>query len=382
MNAELVRSIADAVLYEGYMLYPCRPTSVKNRQRWTFGGLYPESFTARYGDASSILTELLVVPSANPVVKIHLRFLHPLSREAEGTAWQEAMEREIDSPELECSKLLEEPYRQQFSFPAWRRSEDGFLLRQERVDGGIKMRAKRISPELYKLSIRVSNLTAIEMSTQVTRDEALLSALVSTHAIVTLTDGEFVSATDPPERFREAAAACRNLGVWPVLAGEEGSRDCMLASPIVLYDYPQVAPESPGDLFDGAEIDEILTLRILTMTPEEKEQMRRVDERTRRMLERTEALSPQELEKLHGAFRTSHAPLKRGDRVRLWPKKSADIMDIALKGRVAEIEAVEVDFENQVHLAVVLEDDPGRDLGALRQPGHRFFFSLDEVEPL
>lgn len=74
--------------------------------------------------------------------------------------------------------------------------------------------------------------------------------------------------------------------------------------------------------------------------------------------------------------------LRRGDRVRLWPQKSADIMDIALAGRVAEIEAIEVDYDDQIHLAVILDDDPGRDLGALRQPGHRFFFSPEEVEPL
>jgi hypothetical protein len=74
--------------------------------------------------------------------------------------------------------------------------------------------------------------------------------------------------------------------------------------------------------------------------------------------------------------------LRVGDRVRLWPQKSADIMDMALKGKVAILEAIERDFEDQVHLAVVLEDDPGRDLGMLRQPGHRFFFSPQEVEPL
>jgi hypothetical protein len=74
--------------------------------------------------------------------------------------------------------------------------------------------------------------------------------------------------------------------------------------------------------------------------------------------------------------------LRTGDRVRLWPQKSADIMDMALKGKVAILEAIESDFDNQIHLAVVLEDDPGRDLGMLRQPGHRFFFSPEEVEPL
>lgn len=74
--------------------------------------------------------------------------------------------------------------------------------------------------------------------------------------------------------------------------------------------------------------------------------------------------------------------LRVGDRVRLWPQKTADIMDVALQGQVALIEAIEQDFEGQAHLAVVLEDDPGRDFGMMRQPGHRFFFTPDEVEPL
>jgi len=74
--------------------------------------------------------------------------------------------------------------------------------------------------------------------------------------------------------------------------------------------------------------------------------------------------------------------LRKGDRVRLWPQRTADILDIALAGKVATIEAIEQDFEDQIHLAVILDDDPGRDLGELRQPGHRFFFSPEEVEPV
>ncbi|CAN5368190.1 hypothetical protein BH18ACI2_BH18ACI2_13750 [soil metagenome] len=74
--------------------------------------------------------------------------------------------------------------------------------------------------------------------------------------------------------------------------------------------------------------------------------------------------------------------LRRGDRVRLWPRGGGDILDIALAGQTAIIEAIEQDYENKIHFAVVLDDDPGRDLGMLRQPGHRFFFSPEEVEPL
>src|SRR5207302_2378145 len=126
---------------------------------------------------------------------------------------------------------------------------------------------------------------------------------VSTHTLLGVRTGEFISLLDPPEVCREAAAACRNIGTWPVLVGEEGDRDTMLSSPIILYDYPQVAPESPGDLFDGTEIDEILTLRILTLTDDEKQEMRDSDDRARLILERTEATPLEHFQKLHGALR-------------------------------------------------------------------------------
>jgi hypothetical protein len=140
------------------------------------------------------------------------------------------------------------------------------------------------------------------------RDQALMQSLISTHTILSVRDGEFVSLLDPPEAFRQAAASCRNVGTWPVLVGREGERDSMLSSPIILYDYPQVAPESAGDLFDATEIDELLMLRIMTLTDEEKKQMRSADWRTRQILERAEALRPERLMRLHGTVRNLKMP--------------------------------------------------------------------------
>jgi hypothetical protein len=108
---------------------------------------------------------------------------------------------------------------------------------------------------------------------------------------------------DPPEPRREAAAACRNVGAWPVLVGEEGQKDTMLSSPIILHDYPRVAPESPGDFFDGTEIDEMLSLRIMTLTDDEKGAVASVDERAGALLARTEALAREQLLGLHGTVR-------------------------------------------------------------------------------
>ena len=88
-----------------------------------------------------------------------------------------------------------------------------------------------------------------------------------------------------------------------MLVGEPGARDTLLSSPIILEDHPRIAPESPGDLFDGGEIDEMLVLNILSLTDEEKAEMRDSDPRTREILERTEALTPEELMRLHGTIR-------------------------------------------------------------------------------
>jgi hypothetical protein len=193
----------------------------------------------------------------------------------------------------------------------------------------------------------------------------------------------------------EAASACKNVGVWPVLVGAPGSRDSMLASPIILPDYPQVAPESAGDLYDGTEIEEILTLRVLTLTDEEKAEVRASEARAREILERVEGLPAEHLMRLHGVIRgwdswANTAPpqtvraggveLKAGDRVVLRPRGRADIFDSALEGRVAVIDGIEQDLEGKMLVAVVVEDDPGRDLGEARQIGHRFFFSAEEIE--
>ncbi len=342
MNRELVKRIADAVLYEGYILYPYRP-SVKNRQRWTFGGLYPEAYcrTQTGADASSSQTECLIEGGPATVLEITVRFLHltarvvgeftpPLMQWSEAAealsrpvdalrvgerlfhTWQEAEERQITLRELDQGHLAERPQQMSFAFPGRRWCEPlpapdgtvaGVLLREQQpVEGVMEVSAVRLEDELFRLTLRVVNRTSLEGDPR-DRDAALLRTLVSTHTILGVEHGAFVSLLDPPEPRREAAAACRNAGTWPILVGEEGQRDTMLSSPIILYDYPQLAPESPGDLFDATEIDEILTLRILTLTDEEKQSMAAVDERARALLHRTEALDGEHLRQLHGTIR-------------------------------------------------------------------------------
>jgi hypothetical protein len=127
---------------------------------------------------------------------------------------------------------------------------------------------------------------------------------MSAHTILSVTGGEFISLLDPPEELRQAVGECKNIGNFPVLVGNEGERDMMLCSPIVLYDYPQVAPESAGDFFDGTEMDEMLTLRVMTLTDDEKSEMRGAGGPVRQLLERTEASAREQLMRTHGVIRS------------------------------------------------------------------------------
>jgi hypothetical protein len=296
MNAERTEKIANAILYEGYLLYPYRSSSVKNQQRFNFGVLYPRRHCEQNpgSDAWEMQAECLVHGSAVTTIEIKTRFLQLVEREGR----QEGVERAVSTPLCGLRALAEQAWRQRIIFE----SEATADYRSDALQGEVELRASRIESGLYRLSLRIRNTAAY--NDEPDREEVLLRSLVSVHSILQVTGGHFISLLEPSEDFRQEADECRNIGCWPVLVGEEGQTDMMLASPIILYDYPQVAPESSGDLFDGCEIDEILALRILTLTDEEKQEVRNGDERARRILERTEMLPPEHFQKLHGAMRS------------------------------------------------------------------------------
>jgi hypothetical protein len=349
MNTKRIDAIANAVLYEGYMLYPYRSSSVKNRQRFNFGVLYPKSYSeAQTGsDAWSMQAECLVQPGFLTSIEVKVRFLKLVARstwklaepdrqsdrthvyeavpalEVDGkvfTSWQEAIECEVALPTCSLDALTTAPLEWEFVLPAKDETEPlrdasgrlvGLLARrQEQVRGIVDCTVALGVDGISKLRVQVKNLTSLEIETETDdnarqngRDSGLMRSLVSAHILLGVVDGQFISLLEPPENLSELAASCNNIGAWPVLVGDEGERDTMLASPIILYDYPQIAPESPGDLFDGTEIDEILALRIMTMTEGEKSEMRNIDGRARKMLERTESLPMEQMMKLHGTMR-------------------------------------------------------------------------------
>jgi hypothetical protein len=233
--------------------------------------------------------------------------------ESVGQSWQEGSERAVTTEILSLGRLVKEPLTKAFELSSSRVSEPArdqnsaatreTVRTQEDIAGRLVLSAVQLRDKLYKLTLRLSNETDFPGATQANRDQAIMKSLLSAHSILSVESGQFVSLLETPDELKEFAAQCKNVGTWPVLVGEDGQRDAMLSSPIILYDYPQIAPESAGDLFDGTEIDEILALRILTLTEDEKAEMRQGDDRARQILERTEALPEEQFLKLHGVLR-------------------------------------------------------------------------------
>ncbi len=449
------RLLADAVLYEGYVLYPYRSTSRKNHVRWQFGVIAPRDWVDAGGcEHAWTRTECVIEPGDHAHVTGLLRFLqlqhrsvedregraHPVL-EAEGqmwTEWDEGTEREIPFDldltagtrqiipfSLDGGRELE-PIRTRTD-----REVGRFVRERWPIAGEIRVEVDAVegamSP-LVKLSLRIDNVTPCKEPSEA-RDPALLVSLVGAHTLLAVHDGAFVSSEDPPEWACGAVATCANVRSWPIMVGPEGSRDVVMASPIILADHAKIADESPGALYDSTEIDEILTLRTMTLTDEEKREARATDPRSAAIIDRVDSMPPEMLDKLHGALRSvrnlghsssvpdpttipdpagTPAPpvapwwdpgadasvnpdtdtieiagvlVAKGSRVKLVPgARRADAHDMFLVGKTATVQGVYIDVEEQRYLAITLEDDTNSDIH--EQHGRFMYFYPDEVEPL
>jgi hypothetical protein len=433
MNHELIEKITHAVLYEGYVLYAYRP-AVKNHHRPTVAGLFPQDYTSVNGndDSAFLETQCVVIGNESTALDSRVRFLHLMDRKvgqirntriefvdslAVGNkkyqAWQEAVEREVTVGTLSFGELADNPITQSFTFPSSSNREEiigengkavGVLIREQcELEGMIKLSVKQVAVGVFVISMRVWNWTHLGSDRSMPRDQALLRAFCSAHVVLGVTGGEFVSMTAPPAQYQQVVAGCTNIRAWPVLIGEPGATDSVLAAPITLYDYPQIARQSPGDLFDATKIDEIFSPGVETLTDREKIDALALDERISEMPEPIDTveiehlmdqqeiaqaagpLSAAELfPELDGPSAAQSVPnsqpgvshLRVGDRVRLRPYGAVDPLDMLINGKVARIAAIEQDFDGKIHLAVVVEDDPGVAINRR----HRFFFRPDEVE--
>jgi hypothetical protein len=417
-DLDMVRAVADAVLYEGYLLYPYRASSRKNRSRFQFGVLMPPDYPDP-SEPSGLRAECLLEGRDGARVGLVLRFLRLRRRPADESAaaghWDEAEDVEITNSAT-VADLLAGEVALPFELAAGERTEDGQGWRTGAVHGVLTAEAQRLPGPFGAVRLRVGVRNTGEVGGTGDREHALPHALVSAHVVVSLDGGSFVSMVEPPEWAAPDVAGCVNEGVWPVLVGPGDRTDVMLCSPIILYDHPEIAPESDGDLFDATEIDEILTLRTMALTDDEKAEARATDPKAAALIDRVDAMSPDALDRLHGTIRyrrpvadevptlpepdapwwdpgadASVSPetdevlvagvaVRRGSMVWMRPgMRRADAQDFLFAGRLAEVQAVLHDVDGQVHVAVSPADDPDADI----QRGHgRFlYFAPDELEP-
>ncbi|WP_051795985.1 hypothetical protein [Streptomyces sp. NRRL S-87] len=333
------RQVADAVLFEGYVLYPYRASAAKNRLRWQFGVLVPPAWGPAHGEHSTSRTELLMEPrGTDAVLAVELRFLHALRRTVqrvlpdggfEDTAelhlpdrvlvpWDEGAEERVEFA-VPVGDLLGDGHLQPFARRAREETEPvhdsagrtvGRLVRRAApVQGAVRLRATELDVpyRAFRLTATVENTSGWVpdgASEAADRDAALPRSLVAAHLLLGLSSGSFLSMTAPPEWARAAVAACENRHTWPVLAGAPGRADVVLSSPIILEDHPAIAPESAGAMYDATEIDEILALRTAALTEQEKREARGTDARAAAVVDLADSLPPEVLERLHGAVRS------------------------------------------------------------------------------
>ncbi|PZS03143.1 MAG: hypothetical protein DLM56_10305 [Pseudonocardiales bacterium] len=443
---EQARVVADAVLYEGYLLYPYRASSSKNRVRWQFGILGPASAPAGIGEPPEMRAECLLAGEGG--ITVHVRFLQLQARQVQDAAgqpvqelrvdatswlcWEEAVPREVTLGPLSAEELRA-GQRLPIDVPG---SEDVEVVRDSvgTVAGALRRSCRPLRAEVdisatedgpvLRLRVVLRNVT--EGPAQ-DRDAAIARSFLGAHAILEADGTPFVSLLEPPPEAAAPAARCENVRCWPVLASTDD--ELLLVSPIILYDHPEIAPESAGALFDSTEIDEILTLRVMTLTEEEKAEARATDPHAAAIIDRCDAMSPDDMQRLHGVLRNPHAlsspamtedwmsedwevpswsdtggkpwwdpsvdgavspetdavviagvPVSRGSRVRVRPRRRADAQDLFFSGQEAKVAAVYADVDGGDHVAVVLTDDPAAELHEWY--GRYLYFAPDELEPL
>jgi len=310
MNQQLIDTVVDAVLYEGHILYPYRASEWRSKPRCTSGRVYPEAYhdaqkddTQNGAEPCVMQTECLIEGPANARLEIIARFLQPMERDIGQLAaslqempapnnpdffhvvpeleivgklyqsWLEAVERTLEIPSMSLGELCAQARNIPFNFVATRSLEPileasghiaGVIVRgQEAIEGAVEISAEPVGEKLVKITVRIVNRSPVPRDDLDDVNEILMRTFASTHTILHTRGGDFVSLIDPPEAHAQAAAACQNIGTWPILIGEEAQqeRDTIVSSPIILYDYPKIALQNPDDWCDADESGEYSTLR-------------------------------------------------------------------------------------------------------------------------
>jgi hypothetical protein len=426
-----VAAVADAVLFEGYLLYPYRASAQKNQVRWQFGVLTPAADTT---EPSASRTECLLEPGSASHVHLRLRCLQLEARSPHASdgapvgelvvdgrrhlRFEEGTPRQVDA-HAHLDDLLRGPCTFPVVLPGARTVEEvggGSVVRESwEVRGRIVVSLTDIDGPYLVHRLRVDVVNDGDCAPDAPREQVLRTSLIAAHSLISAPGGTFLSPTDPPRWAEPLTRQCVNTHTWPVLAGPPGRADVVLSSPIILADHPQLAPESTIDLFDGCENDEILTLRTLVLTDEEKAEARATDPRAAAIIDAVEALPPEIMERLHGTIRSLRplgadspaehpperlpwwdpgmdaavdpdtdsvavggVPVSRGSAVVLRPGPHGDVQDRFLDGLPATVQAVLHDVDGGVHVAVSVDGDPAAELQLAH--GRFRYFRPDELE--
>ncbi|WP_433680388.1 hypothetical protein [Nocardia sp. CA-119907] len=425
------RAVADSVLYEGYLLYPYRANARKNQSRWQFGVLGPvDAAESGLGEEARLSAQCPVDAAEGATIDLTVRFLQLQRRTVEDElgvsvpelrvgsrswlSWDEAVEQELDFGPFPLADRT------------FRLAVEGGTEFEEIDDGAGNMVGRLVRtrcPLVGELTVTVHRAGGYHGLTIAVRnlgspasdkDDAIARSFIGAHVLADIEGGDFVSLLDPPAEAADAVQRCSHYRCFPVLAGPPGDRSLLLISPIILYDHPQVAEQSPGPLFDSTEIDEILALRVMTLTDEEKEQARATDPRAAEIIDRCDSMTPDQLQELHGVVRDLRQPrvlpaipdgvdwwdpladnavspesdavvvagvlVSKGSRVVLRPSRRADAHDVFYDSMVARVTLVHEDVDGGVHIGVVVEDDPAAELHEWY--GRYLYFAPDEIEPL
>jgi hypothetical protein len=375
-----LEQLVDSLLYEGYALYPYTPEATKNATPTPFGIVYPPAY-AQLNDSTFDQLELqcLLNPEPGAELTAEVRFLAPSGPRHQASAEHAGL------PPARIEALAVEEVSEDFSYGA----ESGPALELR-----LALAATTLADGRVRASLRVENRSAAGQ--ELDRAGALRRSLISTHPILKLSAGRFVSPL-------ESGSACENTNTWPVLAAP--GDDVMLGAAIVLPDHPQIAPESRGNLFDNTEIEEALLLHVQALSDSEREAIGRQDPAVREMIERADTATPEDLRRLHGRVTlrdpvTTEPPtpseavtdpssgeeeaevdgvkFRRGAKVVLRPSPDADLHARLCDGRTATIERIFVEYDGRIHFGVTIDDDPGQAL--LRETNRLLFFFAPEVE--
>ncbi len=377
--SEPVDQLVESLLWEGYALYPYTPGATKNATPTPFGIVYPPLYAI--GAASTFdhleLRCVLDCP-ASAQLEAEVRFL------AASGAGHRAAARRIALPATSVAAVSEAPIEHETASTG-----DGASLAV-----ALRLSAAELDDGRYEVALRAENRTPCDHGLD--RAEALARSLISTHPLLRVSCGRFISPLERP---------CASVNTYPLLASD--ADDVVIGAAIVLPDHPRIAPESRGGLFDSTEIEEALLLHVQALSDQERAQIEAADPAVREMVQRAAAATPEDIVRLHGRVTmrdrdpvTESPPqpppglvdpsagqaeavvdgvrFRQGDHVRLRPSPDADLHARLLDGRSATIERIFVDFDGKMHLGVTIDGDPGQEL--MRETNRLLFFFAPEVE--